>query len=351
MPQAKPALSNTVSGGRVNAYNALTVTSDGVLEVSPNVKDRYVFAGSNLTMYLQVTDVGLVTNATVTGTIEGSPPVVFADDGQWPDELANDARYSAVLPVPTNGPSLRLNVAVGASGKAPYSNTFELPIIYPAPNDLFAHRIAMTLDRTNVWTGLYTKVGGNNFNATKEPGEPNHAGNRGGCSIWWTWTAPAATQVMVDTGGSGAATVLAVYTGSDVSHLTEVASAGYDAWGDCASVQFGATPGTAYQIAVDGNEGEQGPITLHLATGSFQPAQIVQPLADRIGAPGGNLTFQVEAWGTEPLRYQWWFSNTWTAAHPIPEVSLPRLVLENLTTQDVGDYWVIVSNWSAAAAR
>ena len=32
---------------------------------------------------------------------------------------------------------------------------------------------------------------GSNVGATKEPGEPDHAGDPGGASVWYTWTAPA----------------------------------------------------------------------------------------------------------------------------------------------------------------
>ena len=33
---------------------------------------------------------------------------------------------------------------------------------------------------------------GSNQNASKEVGEPNHAGDAGGKSVWWSWTAPSA---------------------------------------------------------------------------------------------------------------------------------------------------------------
>ena len=60
--------------------------------------------------------------------------------------------------------------------------------------------------------------------ATKEPGEPDHAGNPGGKSLWYTWTAPTNTPVTFDTLGSTFDTLLAVYTGSSVSALSLVVS-------------------------------------------------------------------------------------------------------------------------------
>ncbi|MET0827547.1 MAG: hypothetical protein ABWZ89_13615, partial [Acidimicrobiales bacterium] len=56
--------------------------------------------------------------------------------------------------------------------------------------------------------GRYT---GNNLTATKQAGEPNHAGNAGGASLWFKWTSPVSGEVSVDTCGSGFDTLLAVY--------------------------------------------------------------------------------------------------------------------------------------------
>src|SRR2546425_3684733 len=44
--------------------------------------------------------------------------------------------------------------------------------------------------------------------STKESGEPNHAGNAGGSSIWYRWTAPTADPVTIDTVGSAFNTLL-----------------------------------------------------------------------------------------------------------------------------------------------
>src|SRR5437867_11308270 len=81
------------------------------------------------------------------------------------------------------------------------------------------------------WAIAFTLVGGSatatatNVNYTKEPGEPNHAGNSGGRSAWWKWTAPANGQTTIRTVGSTFPTILGVYTGTvSVSNLTVVAS-------------------------------------------------------------------------------------------------------------------------------
>ncbi|MEZ4630634.1 MAG: hypothetical protein R2880_08000 [Deinococcales bacterium] len=112
-------------------------------------------------------------------------------------------------------------------------------------------------------SGLSGQSSGNNLNASKESGEPNHAGNSGGASVWWSWTAPDNGVVTIDTNGSNFDTTLGVYTGSGVDSLTEVASDD-DAGDDTQSlVSFDAVSGTTYQIAVDGYDGVQGDIVLN----------------------------------------------------------------------------------------
>ncbi len=123
-------------------------------------------------------------------------------------------------------------------------------------NDQFAN--------AQVLTGSATIVVGQNLTATKEPGEPAHAGNPGGRSVWYRWTAPANGTWALDTAGSSFDTILAVYTGATVNALTVVAS-NDDARDDLSSrVTFTATSGTTYQIAVDGYGGGNGNLTLKL---------------------------------------------------------------------------------------
>jgi uncharacterized delta-60 repeat protein/uncharacterized repeat protein (TIGR01451 family) len=95
----------------------------------------------------------------------------------------------------------------------------------------------------------------NNF-ASKEPGEPNHAGNPGGRSVWFRWTAPANGVVTFATVSNTFDTVLAVYTGTAVNALTPVAED--DGPGNNSTVSFNAIAGTVYRIVVDGAGGAQG---------------------------------------------------------------------------------------------
>jgi hypothetical protein len=127
-------------------------------------------------------------------------------------------------------------------------------------NDNFAARTQLS--------GTSVTASGASKGATKESGEPNHGGNAGGKSVWWSWTAPASGTLTIDTLGSNFDTLLGVYTGSGVSALTLVPGGSNDdnpSGGTTTSrVRIAVTAGTTYQIAVDGYDGVYGVITLHL---------------------------------------------------------------------------------------
>ena len=115
-------------------------------------------------------------------------------------------------------------------------------------NDLFAG--ALELD------GNAGVVSDNNIGATKEFGEPNHAGNAGGASVWYSFTALSSGPVTIYTddgfGGTALDTLLAVYTGSSVDALTEQASDDDANGGLNSEVNFYVEAGVTYSIAVDG---------------------------------------------------------------------------------------------------
>lgn len=123
-------------------------------------------------------------------------------------------------------------------------------------NNAFADRITLS--------GSAGGADGSSRLASKENGEPAHAGNSGGHSVWWSWTAPAAGQVAIDTHGSGFDTLLAVYTGSGVAALTTVAANDNDGSANgTGSLLFQAVAGQDYLIAVDGVDGASGDVTLN----------------------------------------------------------------------------------------
>jgi glucose/arabinose dehydrogenase len=107
----------------------------------------------------------------------------------------------------------------------------------------------------------------NNAGASKETGEPNHAGNAGGKSLWWNFLAPSNVAVKISTAGSSFDTLLAVYTGNAVNALALVASNDNTA-GVTSEVTFNASANTLYRIAVDGKNGASGNIQLAVTDNS-----------------------------------------------------------------------------------
>lgn len=101
-----------------------------------------------------------------------------------------------------------------------------------------------------------------NVGATRQPGEPSHAGNPGGASIWFRWVAPITGSVQFGTCDKPLRTVLAVYTGTALGALTPVAAGegyqGYCMFNTPGGVAFNIDAGTEYRIAVDGFNGVTG---------------------------------------------------------------------------------------------
>lgn len=140
--------------------------------------------------------------------------------------------------------------------------TFTLTISAPIPppsNDNFANAMPLPTGGTS--------VNGTNAGATKESGEPNHAGYAGGNSVWYSWTAPSTGEVHVQTSNTILNTLVGVYTGATVNALTSLGSA---AFGNTAS--FHAAGGTTYMIAVDDYFASGGTFTLTISDPIPPPA-------------------------------------------------------------------------------
>jgi hypothetical protein len=184
--------------------------------------------------------------AVYTGNTVSTLSVVASND----DIIPNVWHQSALSFAATAGTHYRIAVDgySGAYGPAMLN-------INPPGNDDFASAYVIT-GRVGVTSG-YT------LGASKEPSEPSHAGDVGGHSVWYRWTAPIQGPVDFNTAGSTFNTTLAVYTGNNVTNLTVVAANNDDVQGQQSSrVDFHANAGTTYQIAVDGFGGDSGYTTL-----------------------------------------------------------------------------------------
>ena len=125
-----------------------------------------------------------------------------------------------------------------------------------ASNDNFAS--------ATVLTGLPTSALGSNVLATRETGEPVHAGAPIGPSVWYEWTPASSGRVIMDACDANFDTVLGVYTGTAVNALTQI-TARDDGCGVGALVGFEAVGGTTYKIAVAGFDNDAGSFTLNIS--------------------------------------------------------------------------------------
>jgi subtilisin family serine protease len=336
-----PALvGRSVTGGRVNAFAALNATPDGVLEVSVTpASGTVLLAGTVEPIFVSVNDLFPITNATVTATAtaEGITPMNlnFTNDGQAPDARAGDGVYSANLNVPMGVTNLTLTVVATAPGAEDSTNVVEYIVVPPPPNDDF-------VDATKIAAAGGVVVSDNRF-ATIEPGEPFHAGIPSReASLWWKWSSGADGPVVVDTAGSAFDTVLAVYTGSVLERLTEVASVddvfvprgnevpirrlqGY--------VTFEARFGATYYIVVSGfNTEQRGSIRLRVEPGGGP--DLTQPVVNITNPRSGQVVT------TDIL------SVRGTSFDPQPNASGIAQVTVKLNRDSIGVIALGTTNWT-----
>ena len=128
--------------------------------------------------------------------------------------------------------------------------------------DVFADAVVVTCER------FYSLA--DSSSASKEVGEPNHAGQSGGKSLWLAWQAPASGMVEASTvGGILQDTLLAVYTGANVATLSQIAANDdFDSSSGIfqSQLEFHADAGQLYHIAVDDYRGTGGIIYLALTS-------------------------------------------------------------------------------------
>jgi len=108
----------------------------------------------------------------------------------------------------------------------------------PPANDAFADALKIGVGQE--YTGVFT-------DATAELGEPEHGSSAGRHTVWYRYRSPRNAQLTIETYDAEYGTLLAAYTGSDVSDLHQVAfDDNYDS-----IIRFKARRGRTYRIAVD----------------------------------------------------------------------------------------------------
>ncbi len=212
-------------------------------------------------------------------------------------------------------------IAVDSSDGRPADYTLNFQFTPRAPNDHFADRFPLS--------GELLNVRGSNHFATGEPDEPARGPAGAARSVWWSWTAPRDGVVTMQGYAVGDRTVpeMAVYTGDAVAHLSLVAS-NFASPSLLSVLTFIARQDTTYQIALDGEGGQQGELGFTLDLANFRitrpldgvrisnPAKVVVAAdTEGIRAPFDRVEFLAKS-----LLYQ---STTFvgTATHPPYEVA------------------------------
>jgi hypothetical protein len=165
------------------------------------------------------------------------------------------------------GTTYRIAVDGAFKASASEADMFEIngSLAYTPGNDDFEEATELANPLTGAPFTDVTIAGPSTIGATKQPGEPDHAGNPGGHSVWFEWTAPETGSVQISACQNSFPTLLAVYEGSQLSSLSPVAS-GTDApnsgcsdmGGLSGEVALNIHEGVTYDIAVDGADGAWG---------------------------------------------------------------------------------------------
>ncbi len=194
-----------------------------------------------------------------------------------PPGLTIDRDTGLISGTPTQIGVYAATISATLNGYGTGQGALTITVFRGVKNDTFALRSLLS------GATFYTTA--TSAQATRETGEPAHAGSVAAKSLWWTWTAPESGLVSISTKGSDFDTVLAVYTGNSVGALQAVSN-NNDAPGVRTSVvSFDAVAGRTYQIAVDGFGGVGGNIVL---SGGFSRASVFNGLAINEAQPRLN---------------------------------------------------------------
>ncbi|MEO7931751.1 MAG: DUF1573 domain-containing protein [Chthoniobacterales bacterium] len=166
----------------------------------------------------------------------------------------------------------------------------------PPSNDNFANR--------QVVNGAGATISATNVGGTREFGEPNHAGNAGGESLWYSWTAPRTGLVQIKSTGTNFDTILGVYVGDGLGALFDASSSANSGVINSTpnELDFKVIGGETYAIAVDGMDGRVGSFTLTVAQGPAISLSGVLNYGSRKVKSKTTLTLKIVNTGTTTLK-------------------------------------------------
>jgi hypothetical protein len=249
-------LNVNIGAGLLPDTNSPTVTitspQNGIGAAGP----RLLVAGSAVDPTPNASGIRQIDLSVTPNTIIGEPETSVAYlDSSLNGPLSSNWSSIVGLRAGINTVTARAVDQAGNSS-APFSIQVSYRPLDP-PNDFFVEASPLS--------GTSGALAANTRNATKEIGEPNHAGVAGGKSAWWSFTAPADGVLHLSTTNSTFDTVMAVYTGTALANLASV-GANDDAYpgapGGFSELFQAVHANTTYWIAVDGYGGVGGAMFL-----------------------------------------------------------------------------------------
>lgn len=321
----------TLTGGRVDAFEALNVSEDGTLEIRVSSSPNPLRTNQENTIFVSVSDLSPQTGATVTGQLNGVY-LTFLDNGIAPDLNAGDGTYSTSINEPLPGASVTLTLDVTKAGKSPFNGSFDLPVVSPPANDSFANRIKLANATTST-------TGTNRFSSFEadEKRNPTVAGDQ---TVWWEFQPSSDASVTITTSGSSFDTTLAIYSGSPSLSSMSLVGSNDDTTGLTSSVTFNALNGQSYYVQVSGYSSSTGNIVLNYPDpGSTVGSPIIttQP-SDILVLVGKTIQLSVVAQGSSALNYQWYKDQVVISGATSSEYEIAAAELS-----DSGSYYVVVS--------
>ena len=227
-------------------------------------------------------DTVLAVYALPAGTSPASPaglPRVAFNDNASETTSSSSVTFDSVA-------GITYAIAIAGKGAAEGLITYTLTAV--PLNDAFA--------QARILTGPSVVVTTANTGATVEPGEPKPRNTRGTAlgtdhSLWFKWTAPETRNFQISAYGETTDPILAVYTGTSLASLSEVAFDDDGGPGLDSLVRLAATAGVTYSIKLDNTSNPAGRVTLTLSDAAWQYVADYPGWASPALAADGTLYF------------------------------------------------------------